>query len=267
VKPSSSYRYAVYIVIAAILAVHLPSEGRFSLRTATAAPADQGKPSLPHVDDVVGQIRIYVERLDDALAKPDSYDVAKQARVEKDATTLAALAAMLARHDAQHDLKPAASAMRDAAAKMAANYREHEPCAAELKRIKDLLAGEAKAPSASSETSGPLAADAVMLMKHLRFIDNRLKREPRPRNPDAKARAEIAGHAATIAALAEPLSGGVKSYARAATREAAWQEQSTAMAVAAVRLNAAARDESGAKIAAAARALDATCNRCHADYR
>jgi hypothetical protein len=229
---------------------------------------------LPHVDDVVGQLRFYAERLQESLAKADAYDESKQARVEKDAATVAALAGVLQRHCDDHALKPVAAHIRSAANEISANLRDYTKAAPANDRIAAALAGKAttdEKASAVEAASSPDAAKATadtnpMLMKQIRFIDNRMKRAARDRNASEKQRGEVAGHATTLAALAEAMAANSKHYGKTESRERQWNEACANMATAAAKLNAAARD-SAANLSQAVRALDATCARCHADFR
>jgi cytochrome c556 len=247
--------------------------GMFLLRGVGAQDAAPKAPAaeLPKIDDVAAQLRVYVERLEESLAKADDYNEAKQSRVEKDAVTAAALAGLLARHDGDHTLKATAAGVQAAANEMAAKYLEHAPAAAALLRIKQLQSGEAKPDAKPAATTDSAKADAptdaAMLMKQIRFIDNRMKRAARDRSSPEKARGEVAGHAAVIAALAEPLGRAAKPHATMPDEVQEWIEQSNAMAAAAVRLNAAANGDAASDLRVALRAVDATCTRCHADFR
>jgi hypothetical protein len=231
--------------------------------TALKTPASE----LPKIDDVAGQLQIYIERLDESLAKADDYNEAKQSRVEKDAVTVAGLAGLLARHSGDHELKASAPGVQAAANEIAAKYREQAPAAAALLRIKQLQSGETKAEGTLDSAKTDAATDAAMLMKQIRFIDNRMKRAARDRSSSEKSRSEVAGHAATIAALAEPLARAAKRHAKTPGDVKEWIDQSNAMAIAAAKLNAAANEDAASDLRDALRAVDATCARCHADFR
>jgi len=181
--------------------------------------------------------------------------------------TAAALAGLLARHDGHHTLKATAAGVQAAANEMAAKYCEHAPAAAALLRIKQLQSGEAKPAEKPDSARTDAPTDAAMLMKQIRFIDNRMKRAARDRSSPEKSRGEVAGHAAVIAALAEPLGRAAKPHAKSPDEVQEWIEQSNAMAATAARLNAVAHDDAGTDMREALREVDASCARCHADFR
>lgn len=230
----------------------------------------------PNVDDIVAQLRFYAIRLDDSLAKADAYDESKQTRVEKDAATVAALAALLSRHTADHAAKPHATAVQRNAADILANHRDHAKAAAANAQLKRLLADTkptetqpAEAPSANAERSAAdtrTADTAPMLMKQIRFVDNRLKRAARDRAASAKLRSEVAGHAATLAALAEPTAANARHYGKTPEQQQRWRDHCRDMATAAASLNLAAHD-GAANLTEAVRNLDQSCNHCHAEFR
>jgi cytochrome c556 len=234
---------------------------------------EKGLPQ-PHIKDVVAQIRFYAERLDESLAKADAYDESKQTRVEKDAATVAALANTLARHHDENDIKSQANELHAAAAELSANLRDHARAAPANERIRLALAAKSapddKTPETGADSSTKPTANPVdtnpMLMKQIRFIDNRLKRAARGRDGSEKQRAEVAGHAATLAALADAMRANVKHYGKDAARERLWNDQCNDMAAAAAKLNDAARVP-GENLSQFVRTLDATCARCHADFR
>jgi cytochrome c556 len=238
--------------------------------------ASKGAPNtdaLPRIDDVASQLLFYAERLEESLAEAEAYDESKQTRVEKDAATVAALAALLDRHTAEHAKKPAAQAMAAAGKEISANFRDHSKATAANGRLKQALAADDKSAESSKESSSSSASPAnrsdhaatPMLMKQIRFIENRLKRAAR-RADSKKHRSEVAGYAATIAALAAPLAADAAHFAKQPELQRQWKEESDLMSAAAAKLNLAAHDEK-ADLAAAVRALDASCARCHAEFR
>lgn len=256
---------AVFAVRRVLLAATLLA-GMLLLRGVGAQDTAPKMAELPSINDVAEQLGVYIERLEESLAKADDYNEAKQSRVEKDAVTAAALAGLLARHNGDHALKESALGVQAAANEMAAQYLEHAPAAAALLRIKQLQSGEAK-PDANPAAMTETPTDAAILMKQIRFIDNRMKRAARDRVSPEKSRGEVAGHAATIAALAEPLARAAKPHAKTPGEVKEWIEQSNAMAAAAARLNSTAHDDAGKDLREALRAVDASCARCHADFR
>jgi cytochrome c556 len=229
-------------------------------------------PPQPHIEDVVAQIRFYAERLDESLAKSEAYDESKQTRVEKDAATVAALATILARNPDDHAAKPQAATLHAAAEEISANLRDHAKAAPANERICQALGETAAtndktptAPYGASPKPNPVDTNP-MLMKQIRFIDNRLKRAARSRDATEKQLAEVAGHAATLAALADAMRANAKHYGKDAAREQLWIDQCDDMATAAASLNVAARTP-GENVSQSVRKLDATCARCHADFR
>lgn len=262
-------RAIAYVAIAGLSCASLAVVQAVEFRESSGDPKQEAP--LPNVDDVVAQMRFYADRLGESLAKADAYDESKQTRVEKDAATVGALAALLSRHTTDHATKPRANAIRQGAADILAGFRDHAKAAAAYAHLARLLTEAksteppaAKAERPAAETPAPDATP--MLMKQIRFIDNRLKRAARDRAASAKLRAEVAGHAATLAALAESTAANAAHYGESPEQQQVWRDHCRDMAVAAARLNAAAHD-GAANLAEAARSLDQSCNRCHADFR
>ncbi|MEX2188888.1 MAG: hypothetical protein WD875_18915 [Pirellulales bacterium] len=264
-------RLSLFLTLAASC-VAFPLAGRALVgQTPDAAAPDSSatdKPPQPKIDDIAAQLRDYAERLGESLEDDGDYNELDQTRVEKDAATVAGLAWLLVKHDDDHALKPAAPALLAAASEITTHYRDFEPSAAGYKRLSATLATKEKPGDATTaKDASPPVAGTAMLMKQMRFIDNRLQRAAKRRPPTEKTRTDIAGHAATVAALAEPMSGDAKQFAKTADEVRLWQQQSADMAVAAARLNLLANDANAKDFSAAVRALDATCTRCHHDFR
>lgn len=253
--PASTFAAAALLLGQSFLVAQAPDR----------AAAD--KPPQPNIDDIAAQIGFYAERLGESAQDDGDYNELDQTRVEKDAVTVAALALLLAQHDQDHALRPAAAAVLAAANDMAANHHEHAPTAAAYHRLSDALASKAHSADGTTTPDAKFAVtDTAMLMKQIRYIENRLKRAA-SRNPTDKTRSDVAGHAATLAALAAPMAQDAKQFAKSAHQQRTWVRQSEAMAAAAAQLNAAANDVNVTSFNDAVRALDATCSRCHNDFR
>jgi hypothetical protein len=164
-----------------------------------AQAPDEAKPSTyAPADDLVRQVKTYVESLTAATSDADAYDEDKQGEVSRDANTLAAIALVLGMHDQESPLKPAASKLIAAANKLSADHADAKQAAQAVASIKAIVdkpeKGEAVAWKASAEI-GPL-------MKQVPIVNNNLRRGVAGRR-FAQSADKNAALAATLAAIAQ----------------------------------------------------------------
>src|SRR5258707_4013551 len=105
----------------------------FALLAVALVAAQISKPAeVPKVSefapskDLLQQVDFFIARMQESLADPADFDLAKQSRTFKDANTLAALALMLSVHDENDPLKAAMPGLLRAAQALAAADDNYE---------------------------------------------------------------------------------------------------------------------------------------------
>jgi cytochrome c556 len=228
------------------------------LAAAPPAPAEPPLSRLAPADDLIGQVQFYFDRVQTALADPRRYHEAQQARVQKDALVLSALAQALARHDQPHRWTAAAGALLAAAEELAAGHAHYDRARPAADRLARALEGHAGDPPPDRwRPVGPLGP----LMKHVGFVHQQMQRALRGESPEAAA-----GPVATLVALAAVLAED-PSPDRPADQHRAWREISAQLRDAAGQLNQALHSGDAPQRQQARRALDRSCQQCHDQFR
>lgn len=230
---------------------------------AICLPLSSGEPpeatSVVPAADLLGQVDFFVARVEESLADPAAFDLAKQSRTEKDANTLAALALVLAAHDESFPEKSSMPALLAAAQRLAVVEADAQAGQQALAQIQQARAGK----SPGGELEG--GANVASLMKQVPLVHTRLKRAARPgrldRRPD-----ESAGQAATLAAMAEAALLD-DQYAKTPEDAAAWAELCRAMRDAAGEVNSAIHAQDQARVTAGMNRMEQSCEACHARFR
>ncbi len=236
-----------------------------------AAPsmlADSPPQGAQHVElgvaasDVLRQIDYFVGRMDEALATPDSYDLAAKTRVTKDAHTLAALSLVLALSDEEFSRKSTMPGVLAGARRLALVEGDYTEAAAALEQIKRAQRGEVVAGDGAKWES---VASLSVLMKQVPVIHARLTRGV-DRRRLARNAAQTAGESATLAAIAQ---AGVvdTSYAKTPDQAEEWRRHCVEMRVAAGEVNAAIHAQDVNRVSAGMKRLLLSCEACHATFR
>ncbi len=212
--------------------------------------------------DLVAQADFYLDRLTEALSNPADYDEAKQSRVRKDANTLAVLALVLGRHDEANKYRGRAAAMIPLAISLA-NQAADPP--ASTKNLADLKAAATAEGAAGAEPAWTQVADLAALMKQVPVVNASLKRGLDPAR-FKKQSAQIAGQAATLAAIAQASWFDTAAISDAAD-VAKWQQLCAEMRDAAGTIGAAARSGDQAAASAGFKRMTVSCDACHAVFR
>jgi cytochrome c556 len=225
-------------------------------------PVDKGAPPAPAAD-LTAQLDAYIAEIDQALADPKAYDLAKQSRTWKNANTLVVLALVLANHPEQHPLKGSSAAIAEAAGGLAAAAETSASEAqAALAKIKEARAGKA-APVAAPKWEN--AASVPALMKQVPLVHAGLRRGVAP-NRLAKLATASAGQAATLAAIAE-VSMHDKEYGTTPELAAQWTAMCAEMRDASGEVNSAVHALDQARVDAGMKRLLQSCDACHARFR
>ena len=230
--------------------------------TAFTADAPATKPSTyAPAKDLISQLEFFLDRIEQDLEDPDEYIDEQQKRVAMDASTVAALAAVLGIHDEEHALKAGAPALVQHAKGVAKNAKDHAAAKAEFDKAKQAL--EVTSGGGMVKLAG--AADLAQLMKQVPIVNNSLRSGVTGTRFD-RLKDKSAATAATLAAIAE-VSAHDDSYCVEDGDLAKWQKICFEMRDASVAVANATRagDQETAK-----KHLDRlvkTCDDCHHAFR
>jgi cytochrome c556 len=225
-------------------------------------------PGIPKIStfaparDLLQQVDFFVGRVEESLADPNDFDLAKQSRTLKDANTLAALALVLAVHDEEHLAKSAMAAMLRSAQALAEagdNAQRAGEALAGIKRARDGMAAGGEA--VKWEKAAALSA----LMKQVPLVHTGLKRGVEP-NRLARQAAQSAGQAAALAAIAQAAMLD-NEYAKTPADSELWTRFCAQMRDAAGEVNSAVHAQDQARVTAAMKRMTQSCDACHAKFR
>lgn len=223
-----------------------------------AQQVDLGVPA----SDVLQQIDYFVGRMEEALATPESYDLAAKTRVTKDAHTLRALALVLALSDEEFPRKSTMPGVLAGARRLALAEGDYEKASSALAEIKRAQGGEVDAASGVQWES---VASLSVLMKQVPVIHARLTRGVDHRRL-ARSAAQTAGESATLAAIAQA-SIVDTSYAKTPAQADEWRKHCVEMRVASGEVNAAIHAQEFDRVSAGMKRLLLSCEACHATFR
>ena len=222
---------------------------------------DKAAPSaFAPAKDLEQQITYFVKRLDKQLADEADYNEDRQINVERDASTLAVIAVVLANHDQPGELK--ASALLSSAQSLVEAAGDYAEAIQSLQALKDALAVKEDSASVDWESSG---VDLSVLMKQVPIVNNTLRRGVSGRRFKRSAD-RSAGLAATLAALAH-VSAFDDAYCGDEEDELMWRQFCMEMRDSSARANQAIQELDQK---AAMNALDEiveSCDRCHEKFR
>lgn len=260
---------AFSILVAATLAVigDEPTTSKNNPPIASAA-ARVKVSSFAAASDLSAQVAVYLASLSEPLADRAEWDETKQARVEKQAHMLATLAVALGMHDEPHPLKPTASALLNAAQTLASAGADYDGA---IKALAD-----AKLAAQEGSADGPArgennlewhqVAECGPLMKQAHIVEGAIKRGlSDPRRFKSKAN-EVAGHAVTLAAMAQSLAFD-PAYISDEKDEEAWLDYCVKTRDAAAELVKAAKSSNAEGAGAAFQAMSKSCEACHDQFR
>lgn len=212
--------------------------------------------------DLIQQVDFFVGRVEESLADPKTFDLAKQSRTLKDGNTLAVLALMLGVHDENHPLKGSLPTMLAAAQALADSGDNAERALAALAKIKTARA--AGAPDGGAVKWGKVASLAA-LMKQVPLVHAGLKRGV-DGNRLARQAVQSAGQSASLAAIAEAALLD-DEYAKSPEDAQNWSRFCIQMRDAAGEVNSAIHAQDGPRVTAGMKQLEQSCNACHARFR
>lgn len=226
------------------------------------APQTPQVSSFAPLADLLNQVDFFVGRVDESLADPQAFDLAKQARTLKDANTLAVLALVLSQHDADFPEKSSMVSLLKAAQALAVVGDDATKAKAALQEIHSARAG--KSPSQQT-VKWERVASLPPLMKQVPLIHAGLKRGATPARLK-KTMEQSAGQSAALAAIAQA-SIFDDEYAKTPEDAAAWQKFCAEMRDAAGEVNSAVRAGDQARVDAGMKSMLESCEACHAKFR
>ncbi len=236
----------------------LAAWARTSPSLSETAPA--ALPFAPHAD-LLGQVDFFVERIEQSLSDPDQFDLAKQSRTIKDASTLAVLALVLGKHPEDFPEKSSMPALLKGAQALAAAEGNAASATKALADVK--TAREGKSPG--GELSWQRVASLPLLMKQVPLIHASLKRGTTPRRLSRQSE-QSAGQAAALAAVAQA-SIYDDEYSGSTEAAAEWRRFCAEMRDAALDVNAAIHAQDQGRVDASMKQMLESCEGCHAKFR
>lgn len=223
---------------------------------AAPPPASQWAPA----PDLAQQAKALVAELEKSLASAEEYDDSAKERVVKHAHALAVAAKALGLHDTPNEYQAAAPALVQAAQQLAA-AADYSAAQAALAAVVSAMQGQAA--EAPALNWGDKTASLGKLMKHVTFVNNRLKRGVKRLDREGD---EAAGNAAMLAAIAQAVQVDTHEV-KDASQVGLWYELCGQMRDRAGEVNAAIHQRDQAAVDAAMRRLAVSCEDCHKVFR
>jgi hypothetical protein len=243
----------------------------FAVRSLTAADeAKKAPPAAPPAsqyapaEDLMAQVKYYIKRSEEGLASKEDFDDAAKARLKKDANTMAVLGLALALHDSDNAIKAQAGELITAAQTLAA-AEDFDAASGAFANLKKAAAGSG-APAANNPKQWEKVAALEPLMKQVPTINTALKRGVSTAARLEKLKDESAGHAATLAAIAQASMSDTHEVKNPADLDK-WYQYCAEMRDAAGQVNAAVRALDHAKTTSAMLRLTNSCDTCHKVFR
>jgi len=226
---------------------------------AADSPAPPKVSAFAPAADLIAQVDYYKKRMQDVVANEADYDEAKQARITKDANTVAVLVQHLGMHDADNPLKKSAAAAVNAAQELRA-ATDFKSASAAYSKLEKALAG-----ADGGELKWGKVAAMGQLMKQVSVINASLKRGLQPTRLKSQAK-KTSGESATLAAIGNSLlfdTHEVKSDGDLPD----WYAYAGEFRDSAGALNAAIKTGQIAKVTPALKRMSTSCDTCHSKFQ
>lgn len=233
----------------------------FSAARSAESPGDTKPSSYAPAADLISQVDDFVSSLDMDLEDKDDYGEDRQTRVAQDASTLAAVALVLGKHDEKNKLQAAAPALIKASRDLADNASDYDAAKQALAEVHAAL----KSTGDGAQLEWTEVADLSLLMKQVPVVNNTLRRGVTGRRFERSVD-KNAGHAATLAAIAQAVIVDT-AYCADEAGEARWAEICIDMRDAAAEVSQAVRKVDQKAAEAALAKLVTTCDACHHEFR
>jgi cytochrome c556 len=208
--------------------------------------------------DLLAQVEYYKKRVADAVASEADFDEAKQARIKKDANTLAILLQHLGMHDEDSPLKKSAgAAVKNAQTLSAAT--DFKSASEGFQKLLSALDGGSAEPAKWGKV-----AEMGQLMKQVSVVNAALKRGLQPARLKSQAKTTT-GQTATLASIANSLLYDTHEV-KSGGDIPAWYEYAAEFRESAGALNAAIKTGETAKVSAALKRMSTSCDTCHKKF-
>jgi hypothetical protein len=216
--------------------------------------------------DLEGQVQFFLDRVKEDLQSETEYSESSIQRVVRDANTLAVLALVLGKHDETNRYQAAASGLMQNALTLAEKAKQYSDAKAAYAKLLD--SAQTPASGAAGDLQWKNVGSIVELMNQVPKIN--LKLRGQVRSSQAKrfeeARAEAAGLAATLSAIAQ-VSMFDNKYCSDQADQAGWVELCGMMRDAAFDVNQAVHQGDQAAAMEGLKPLQRTCDDCHAQFK
>lgn len=230
----------------------------WSLVSAADIPPAPKPSTFAPADDLVKALDDYITRIGEALESQDEFSEF-QARVVKDAETIAVLGLVLGLHDEKNQYQSAAPAIVKAAQELSA------AAAKDYASAKSALAALEAAKTSSADATGlkwEKVASLKELMQQVPLVNSRLKRNMRRFERQADT---IAVDAAVIAAISQASMANLDETTQPNQAEK-WFSFCADSRDAAAALGKAAKAKNQADAEKALAAMTKSCDDCHAVF-
>jgi len=248
-NPLTWNRLALAGVVTLLLTGLLAAERPKQPKPSTYAPAK----------DLLAQLDYFIERIEADL-QGEEYGEDQTGRVEKNATTIVAIALVLGMHDEDNKIKKSASALIKTSGDLVGKAENREKATVAFAAVKKALDEPGDGPAIRWDA----VTDLALLMQQVPIVNNNLRRCVGSRRFKRSAD-RSAGYAATLAAIAQA-SLVDTSYCGDEDEEAKWIRFCEEMRSAAAEVNAAVHrlDQPAAK--AGLVKVVKSCDDCHAVF-
>lgn len=243
-----------YVLVIGCLLGWVSSPKAFGVDIPPAPKASTYAPAA----DLVKAVDDYISRISEGLASEDDF-ADLQARVIKDAETVAVLALVLGLHDEKNNYQAAAPALIKAARELSAAAAKDYAAA---KKALGALEAAKSATGDPSTLKWEKVASLKELMEQVPLVNSRLKRNMRRFERQADA---IAVDAAVLAAIGQGSMANVDETSQPSNAEK-WFAFCASMRNAAADVNKAAKQKDSAAAEKAVAALTKSCDECHAVF-
>ncbi|HKD35468.1 MAG TPA: hypothetical protein VKB78_01670 [Pirellulales bacterium] len=215
-------------------------------------------------DDLAGELRGIVARLDGLLAKADDYDEARQSHIAKEADVAAVVALGLALDEKDQPLKQsAASAL--AASQALAKATDYSAAKRAFDQLKAALDGKAGGKASAAPMQWKPVAPLGLLMKEVPQVNNRLKRAVQAERFKSQAKTSAAASAALVA-IAEEAATDHDAVKKPADLPR-WEQFCAEMRDAAGSVNQAIHAGDADRASQSMAQLAQSCEHCHKAFR
>jgi len=250
----------VATILSVFVALHCSALSGAGEPAAAAVKVSEFAPA----EDLINQIKYFIDRLDQSLASKDAYDDAAQSRVAKEADTVAVLALGLSLYDGKHPLSGSTGHLLAAAEALSKAGADYAAARKALDELKAAAAGKTTGPDATTPGWEPIAP-LGLLMKEVPIVQSSMKRSLQSERFKTQAK-QAAATAATLAMIAQAVAADDSAFKQPEQRQK-WRDECIEMRDAAGAVNRAVHAGDPEAAQKAVGRLSQSCVGCHNDFR